>query len=250
MASGQIKFNAVIGDPDLLSRMRLKQATGALNEFGVVQPLSNLEEILHVLGADEGDRTDVVFASHTFSSQELMRFVESAKQTKFGRDAAYVLLLKNKEQAGAVGQMVMKGFDGFLCEPYSIDQLVEITQLAARIRAERESVREKFAMTLMEKDIMSQLDIIATIKALGFGNAKTLDRLKELAQSVSQLPSESLPMYYDVAMKLFPEAAPPPKPEKIKSYKGVSSRVRDRMGKKISRKFGSTQGGSPPKKGG
>lgn len=229
-AHGYTKYDAFIVDPDLDTRMRLKQATSSVHNFGKVHQLQGLREANQKLGTD--DRCDVIFLSYRFDQAELSEFIKQAKATKNGQDAAYILVMKSKDgDSSKVAANVMVGADGFLFEPYSVDYLMEITNLAARVRLERSDAREKAALNFIVHDIINQLDVVATMKAQGFEVVTALKKLKELCTVFKTLTPDSTKYYYDIAIKLFGDA-PVPKKIETKKYGGASSRVKKRMEQK------------------
>lgn len=227
-----LRFNAIVVDPDITTRMRLKHATTAVPQFDEVHLKNSLDEALWPL--DGNERCDVIFISYLFDLKEVTNFIERAKQTKQGRDSAYVLVLKTKDQDhSTVANSVMLGVDGFLFEPYSVDSLVEITNLATKIRREREAAREKLATTLLLTDVINQLDLVASLKSLGYAVGNSLKKLHELCQNLHNMPAETLQPRLETIVKLFTEIQVPRKVFQAKQYTGVSSRVRKRMEEKI-----------------
>jgi len=228
------KYNGMIADPDLQTRMRLKQATASVVQFGEVIQIGHLNEAVQRIG--DGNRWDVIFISHRYTEEEVGRFISRAKETKGGQDTAFIQVMKSKDhQNAAIAQAMLRGADGFLFEPYSVDQLIEITDLSARIKRERSDMRESLAMTLILGDIMTQLDLVAFLKGSGFEVTRSATRLKELCLSLqgSAASPENMIRYHGIAVKLFVEA-PLPKPMfQAQKYAGVSSRVKKKMEEKI-----------------
>lgn len=226
-----VKYNALIIDPDLDTRMRLKSATTSVIQFSKVQLLSSLSDGLSRM--EGGHECDVLFISYRFEQDEVAQFIKDAKGTKSGEDAAYILVLQTKEQdSSTITQNVLIGADGFLFEPYSVDQLVEITNLAARVKKERAEEREQAALTFLLKDIMHQMDLIAYLKANGYDVGRGFKRFKQMCTVFQTLEPASKELYYKLAVDLFSEA---PFPKKIyqKSYSGASKRVKEKMEKKL-----------------
>lgn len=232
MSTGYLKFNAIIADPELDTRMRLKQATASVPQFHNVHQRNTLNEALSTLSGDE--RCDVVFISYRFELKEISTFVERAKNTKQGRDCAYILVLKTKDQDhSTVANSVMLGVDGFLFEPYSVDSLVEMTNLATKIRREREAAREKLAITLLMTDVINQLDMVSALKSMGYSVSTGMKKLEDLCSGLHNMPEGTLSNRLETVVKLFSEIQVPRKVVQAKEYRGVSSRVRKKMENKI-----------------
>ena len=225
------KFDALLVDPDLQSRMRLKQATSSVAAFGTVQQVGDLKQASAAISSSE--ECDVVFLSSRCGKDDIKSFVATAKQSRQGQDAAYVLLLGANDQAGSsVATNVLIGVDGFLVEPYSVDSLVEITQLAARVKKERSSAREKIAIRLLVHEIMGQIDIVAQLKKGGASAGISSKSLRETCSVLQTLEGESLNTYFELALKMFEEAPVPPV-QQTKLYSGASKRMREREEAKL-----------------
>ena len=225
------KYDTLIIDPDMDTRMRLKTATSSVIQFGKVQLLNSLEDAKSSL--DVGRLWDCIFVSYRFEKDEVSAFIKEAKEQKAGEDAAYILILQTQEQSSTVvAESVMIGADGFLFEPFSVDQLVEITELAARVKLERSQEREAAALAFLLRDVMHQIDLIAYLKSVGYDVGRGMKRFKQLCTVFQALEGESLAIYYDLAVSTFSEA-PFPKQIYQKSYSGASKRVRERMEKKL-----------------
>jgi response regulator RpfG family c-di-GMP phosphodiesterase len=226
-----IKYDSLIVDPDMDTRMRLKTATTSVVQFGKVQLLNDLEDAMNSL--EVGRSWDCIFLSYRFEKDTVAQFIKEAKEKKGGEDAAYILILQTNEQSSSVvAENVMIGADGFLFEPYSVDQLVEITELSARVKKERSQEREAAALSFLLKDVMHQIDLIAYLQSVGYDVGRGMRRFKQMCTVFQRLEGESLGVYYDLAVETFSEA---PFPKKIyqKSYSGASKRVRERMEKKL-----------------
>lgn len=224
------KYNAIVIDPDTQARMRLKTATASVPFFGEVRLQSSLDETLRMLNS--AAHQDVVFIANRFEQKDITRFVKGGKETQGGQDSAYVIVLSTKDQEStAVASNVLGGADGLLFEPYSVDQLVEITELAARIKAERSQEREAAALKFLMQDIVKQIDRVAYIKSCGFDVGRNLKLLKDMCGVFETLDEATMALYYEIAAIAF-ESAPVPNYPK-KNYKGVSERVRKKMEQKI-----------------
>ena len=231
MAEALKKYDAFVVDNDMAARMRLKSATTSVPRFGQVKLLSTLEEALSALNVAVASQ-DVIFISKRFPQDAITPFIANAKQTTAGQDAAYVLVLRtDDQQAESVAKNVLGGTDGFLLEPYSVDQLVEITELAARVRKERSQEREAAALRFLINDVIKQIDRVWFLKASGFDVGRSFKKLKDMCTVFQTLDKETCELYYEIVVNAF-EAVPIPQPP-AKHYKGVSDRVRKRMEQKI-----------------
>jgi DNA-binding NarL/FixJ family response regulator len=223
------KYDAIIIDSDIETRMRLKQATTAVVDFGKVQQLGDAWEAIAKLKGKE--RCDVVFISSRLGKEDTTNFIRDAKSTPQGQDAAYVLVLKGEQDSGTVAHNVMLGADGFLVEPYSVDQLTEITALAARVRRERSQAREEAALRFLLSDIMKV--------------GRSTRKFKDLCGVLLSLQGDSRELYYQVAIDMFESAPPPRRIVQAKRYSGASSRVKkqieDKLLDELEKEFGTVK---------
>lgn len=226
------KYDAMLIDPDIGSRMRLKQATTAVTNFGKVGQVSSLREGFDRLKV--GDRCDVFFISHKFELEEITAFVKNAKAITQGQDAAYIVILGGKDQSSStVAASVMSGFDGFLFEPYSVDNLREITEIAARVRKERARAREEAALRLLISDMMNQIDLLSYLKQTQGESGRAMKKFRESCAMLRTLSPESFELYRGLAIDMFESAPLPKKIFQRKNYSGASSRVKKKMEDKL-----------------
>lgn len=239
------KFNAIILDSDIGSRMRLKQATSAVHQFGKVYQINSLREGIDKLNSNE--RCDVVFISGQLSKDEVKGFIEGGKQTTGGQDAAYILVLKAKDQeSSSVAEIVLVGADGLLFEPYSVDYLLEITQLADRVKSERSCARQLAATKFLLTDVMNQLDQIAYNKASGAEVGQSWKKFKDAAEVLNTFKDEQLKLYYDLAVQMFVDSPVPKRNFQRLKYVGASKRMQARAAKKAAAKSASEQAAGKP----
>ncbi|MCB0332193.1 MAG: hypothetical protein KDD55_01770 [Bdellovibrionales bacterium] len=231
MAHHMVKYDALIVDPDLDRRMRLKSATTSVVQFSKVNLVSSLDDALGAFST--GRKCDVAFITSQFSQENITKFIKEAKDHQASQDAAFILVLQTKDQeSSTVASNVMIGADGFLFEPYSVDQLVEITELAAKVKAERCLNREEAALRFLMNDIIQQVDMISYLKSVGYDVGRGIRRFKQMCNVLKSLEGESLDLYFRIAVDTF-EAAPFPKKLHQDNYKGASKRVKERMEKKL-----------------
>ena len=225
------KFDTLVIEPDMNARMRLKQATGSVATFGKVLQAANLSE------GDErlrgADRMDVVFVSGQIPQEEVTSFIKRSKENPATQDAAFVLMLKSQNQGSSdIALNVLVGADGLLFEPFSVDSLVEITRLAARVKGERAASREQAAIRFLMSEIIDQISAIAHLKAMKFEASRQIRKLKELCAIFDTLDAEKKALYLEIAVDMF-EKAPIPPPPQVKTYSGASSRVKKKLEDKV-----------------
>ncbi len=226
------KYDALLIDPDIGSRMRLKQATTAVTNFGKVTQVNGLREAGDKLKANE--HCDVAFISFKCDFAEAGNFVKSAKSLPSAQDAAFILVLGGKGQdSSTVASSVMSGFDGCLFEPFSVDMLLEITEIAARVRKERSRAREEAALRLLITDLMNQIDLVAYLKQIKSESGRAIKKLRDTCAILKTLSPESFQLYQSLALDMLEQAPPPKKIFQRKQYSGASSRIKKKMEDKL-----------------
>jgi hypothetical protein len=226
------RFNAVIIDPDSSTRMRLKQATTSVAEFDKVYQSSSIVEAASRLNS--GDQMDVCFLSAAIEQTQLDAFILQAKAHKNGEDSAYICVMKGNSQAStSIAGNVISGFDGMLFEPYSVDQLVELTRIAARVRKERSGAREQAAIAIIISDIVKQLNQIAFVKKQGVDPTNLMKKFRNTTETLKRLQPESFQLYFTHVVEAFVSVPAPQLALEIKTYHGPSSRIQKRQQEKI-----------------
>jgi CheY-like chemotaxis protein len=226
------KYDALIVDPDMQKRALLKQVCGSVVNFGKVVPINSCFDALENVRGD--GRHDVIFISHNIPQEQIPRFIKEAKTTPGGQDAAYILVLPTKEQgSGDVAQAMMIGGDGVLFEPYSVDILVEITLLAARVRRERRAARDEATFKFLLNDLIQQIDVLAYSKSCGYETGPAMKLFRQACSVLPTIDPESIEIWYRTAVDMFEAAPIPAALLQRKKYGGASNRVRQRMAEKI-----------------
>jgi len=219
----QHRYLAQVIHPDSAARLRLKTIACNLAEFSTIRQSADLKDAHN---ATNGESVDVYFISSRFEQEEIKQFTAQTKSTNSGSEAAFVLLLDgSKQDRNTLTQNVLLGLDGFLCEPYSVDGLLEITRIAAKIKLERHAAKEKFAFSLLVREIGGQIDLIATLLSQGAKAALSRRALEETCSILPTLSEESATIYTEVVLAHFENAQPPTQAVKRKAYSGASQRV-------------------------
>lgn len=237
------KFNTLAIDPELDNRIRIKQVTSNVHVFGAFFQASSLDEGMAKLNG--ADRIDTIFVSERFSGDEILPFVKAAKNSKWGSESTFILLVQDKEKLKTcLAQNMVAGIDGFLCEPYSVESLTEIAQLATRLKKERSDAKEIAAIKFLMQQISEQISIIAQLKTMNLSAMRETRKLLEMSEIFKSLDEEKKQRYLNVAVDVF-QTAPLPKPVTgVKSYGGISSRVKKRMEDKILKQLANNSGSS------
>ncbi|RIL10224.1 MAG: hypothetical protein DCC75_04840 [Proteobacteria bacterium] len=222
------KYDALLVDETLSSRMTLKQFTSYVIEYGKVYQCGSIANALTRLSGE--DNIDMIFVSHHFDQKAIHRFISDAKNTRQGRDSSYILVMESKKQdTNTAVKDVLGGADGLLLEPYSVESLVEITKIAVEVRKERLAAREAAALQFLINEMANQLDQVASNLANEAARGQDWKALKDSGQTVKDLQPATLEIYYDILCEMTMNRPAPRKVfQKIK-YEGASSRVKRRL---------------------
>jgi len=217
-----VKFNALIVDPNAYSRANLWQVTLYDPNFNSVKAVSSLEDATAQL--QNGNRFDVLLVTSDLEPERVREFIPAAKQIDAGKEAAYVIVLKqNHQDAENVAASLVDGTDGFLLEPYSVDALRRVANIAARIKKQHEANRARAAMTLLFRDVVPKLDAYAEAARKKKDAPIAEKEFRHVAASLQKLIKGHEDVYLSLAEEFFEKASPRAAKSK---YKGASKRVR------------------------
>ena len=202
--------------------MRLKQALTAIDKFESIRLLAALAEAASVI--EFANNLDVVFVSDCFSVEELELFISRAKQTRRGRGAAYIIL-KSGEQSTLESLLDVsdRGADGCLFQPYSVENLKQVIEIAEHTRSLAVEVREGECLRSVLHGIGMEIDRLSLIAKAGA--APKFDKhFLDLALTLAEWHSRSPQLYEEQLLREFCAAQLPN--VSVKPYTGASERVR------------------------
>ena len=175
-----------------------------------------------------------IFLSQRFAPTQLFEFLEQARVTPNGRECLYLLVVHSQtESKGTLGSKFMAGFNGFIVEPYSSEQIIGVLDLAERLQVEARVNKNKVGLTLLATDIIEQIDLISLLKASGFDSTKSSERLRELCMPLRNLEETSRQLFHEILFTLLESIKAPTRKTLGHSYSGMSDRVRRRMEDRI-----------------
>lgn len=229
----RFSYEAMIIDPQLESRTRLKEATKVVNLFHTVSVVASLEDAQKQL--HNMRRCDLFFVSEKLSGPELQDFARRVRDadspdTLGTRDSAFVVILEsNGRDSKALVDRVLNGADGILCAPFSVQALIETTELAERVKRERGQAREKAALKLFVRELIDHIDHLAHLKRAGYESGVSSKVFRDMCSVLGKLDARLIETYIDTALNLFPEAKISSAALEPRSYSGASQRVRKRL---------------------
>ncbi len=228
-------FKAFIIDPDSDARLRLRQSMASVPNFKTLVQFSSPSEALNQLNVL--DHIDVLFIGNRYGKQIVRNFIQQGKQTKGGQDSAYIVVLPSlTESKSVIAEAMMDGADGILCEPFSVEQLINITKIAIRVKKERSEQRQRAAISLMVPEIAKQTDLVASIKASGMEPETSFKVLKEKMEKIRSMDESGINIYLELMTSHIENLPAPILNTTIKPYTGVSRRLRQRIEQKVAEK--------------
>lgn len=215
-------YNALILEPNGESRMRLKQVLRLMKRFDWITTLNRPDSRQNV--AELLQEIDVVFISHRFSPDAVSEFVQQGKKLPRGKEIAYVLLQSKGLSASEVTLQYLYGADGVLLDPYSVESVEEIVNLAEQIKQGEQDRRFEMAMRLLIKELRAQVTHLAEVVKTGRPARVSRVVLKDMCNVLREFDEEKLAMYFDLLCEVMPDVPPPA--ECDDTYRGSSARIR------------------------
>jgi response regulator RpfG family c-di-GMP phosphodiesterase len=224
------RLSLLLVDHDIDSRMRLRHAVSTVDAYGETTQANNLEDARHRL--EQIDQPlDLIFISYEFPRDQVTRFIQEGKDFKAGEDAAFIMLFPGNEDKNArIAEGLLAGVDGFLFEPFSIDDLVGMGALAAKIKQRRAAAREAISIRFMIKDIVKLVDVRARLTAMGCESTKVYARLVAIHESLQAFQPESRALYFSLIIDTFIlQPVPDPLFQRFKNAGIRSMRLRRKL---------------------
>lgn len=208
-------FDAIIVEPDIGARERLKLATTALPEFRKVVPVKSFNECVLNYSRTRPP-WDVVFVTFRLGRQEALAFCAEARSFDSFQDCAFILVLKSNDVSDSdIATSVAGGVDGLLCEPFSAEGLRECTKIAIMVKVNNGKQRVKVALGVV---IPLMLKMIETKSALIANEAMEkdidtsdpalkyeLDNLQATCGMIKEISQYAGRSYEDIIREIFKE---------------------------------------------
>lgn len=220
------RFRTLLIDHDLDIRMRLKESLLSVYYFIGIVNVSSVKQAREALLEDEG--FDLIFISYNFSEQEVMEIVEHARLSNGGADSAFILVSSQlNKHCSEAARYMQGGIDCILHEPFSTDELVEVTSIGRNLHNSRRQVRETIATSFIVRDIIKHIDLLAQLRKRELQGTHTIEKLKGMVNLVKQFHPAAQEQYFVRVLDLFTSLPFPEKCREPPPLKTASLRVRD-----------------------
>ncbi len=236
MAEG--KYVALVFEPDVTRRTRLKTAASASSVFERVDLCNNPAEAIERLSRQHAD-IDVIFLSGLMPAAEQDEFIRAARKTRCGRTVALVVVQKRAGQNDSdVAAGVVRGIDGVLWEPFSVSSVVATTGVADRIKAADALARKRAAATLLYDEALYEIDEVGRSTLIGDDARYRLgmQKLRKVGGDLRTFADESLPLLIEICRTKLSTAQAQTLQVLRQPYGGVSARVQRVIDKRAGRR--------------
>jgi CheY-like chemotaxis protein len=219
--------DVLVVNTDIDVRMRLTHAFHAIADLGQVSQSGTLDDALVML-ANTQKKPELIFISYQFPIEAITQFLQAASSLEGATQSGFIVIRGSREdQDSVMTSQLLAGADSVLFEPYSTEELVAVTAIAARMKGERRAAREIVTLKFLIREVVKYIDLLACLRASCCDPAETVRRLEEIHGKLRHLDRESLAVYYSLltdAVTLLPHPT-----KSTSTYKGKSKFVRRRM---------------------
>jgi response regulator RpfG family c-di-GMP phosphodiesterase len=228
--SASKRYIPIVVEPDLRKQAYLHQAIRAEPEFKKSKGFRNVESSLKYLRSSES--VDVVLISSEFTQYVINHFISAAKESRGGKEAAYVLCAPmDKDSREDVAASVIEGMDGVLFSPFSVHSVKEVARIAAQVKKKFELKRKKAALLLLLPNVTNAIDDLSKLMFEGSNISPAKKKLMSSIDSIAHLREDLMEDYYSALFSLCESGRPRPTNSMSLNYTGASTRLRKRLNK-------------------
>jgi response regulator RpfG family c-di-GMP phosphodiesterase len=222
------RFIPIVVEPDSMKQGYLHQAIRAESSFMKLRCFRNIDGTIKYLRSSEP--VDVVLISSTYSQYVINHFVSAAKESKGGKEAAYVLFTPMEiDSRETIASSMIDGMDGVLFSPFSVHSVQEVARIADQVRKKFELQRKKAALFLLLPNVTKALDDLALALYQGISTVPAKKKLVSTLDKISPLKKDLANEYYTGLFSLLEEAEP--RSSDTGLYSGASKRLRQKLNK-------------------
>jgi hypothetical protein len=213
--------------------MQIKSAASASGIMGEVELHKDIRSALRDLGSGP-DRT-AIFVSDEFTTEDMSQFLAEAKRTPGAKNSAFIINIKSKDaDQSAIATTILRGFDGMLVEPFSVDAIEEIIRVSSSIHAERNVESQRAAVQYLTVQLLSALDRVATAKAMEKPPGENIRELKSISSDIASLDPVLHQIYFQALITESDKKRPPEElVEYFRRQAEAEARAQDRMDKMV-----------------
>jgi hypothetical protein len=148
-----------------------------------------------------------------------------------------MLFAGNEDRNKSIAEGLLAGTDGFLFEPFSIDQLVDVTKLAAKIKLQRAAARQMLSLDFIVKDFVRLIDVYSRLTMMGCDASKARARVERMSNTVKSFEPEAQEAFLQALVEMFMlQPTPDPIFQRFKKEGIRSMRLRMRLAENLTEK--------------
>lgn len=224
------KLSALIWDSSLERRNSLKLLLKNTERYAGLANCSTSREVITKL---EEERWDVVLLPSTLDLEKIAEFVSDLKQVENGDLAVLIASVAPDDQnPSSIALRHTAGVHSCLMEPYSVDDVVEVTAKAFSLREKLQEDRNIRAVNTMLEEAMKYLDLISTKMKVDIDPGAARRSLKQTAKAIQTLRGDLRDIYLNLAVQKFIEAPIPDFIPGVENYNGTSPALSRRAEKR------------------
>lgn len=207
-------FKTLIIEPDANVRNRLVVVLKNIIFKGQLNYAKTPRDAIAKLA--EVGKQDCVIITSALELEGIREFINQAQGTPQGKKALYLVsLAKEEKDSSSIATMFLRGIDGFICEPFSADEIQALLLTAKDARAKQESMQDDTARLLatldfLFVDMIGHIDTVAHKFNQDIEDGYALKSMRETGKTISELfsriPKEQFERYL---IKRFEEAVIP-----------------------------------------
>jgi len=188
------ELSGLVIEADSEKRSRLSQAARANNCFKKISAVAQPRDFEARVG--EGHVFDLVFIGCSVRPENIDEVIRVSKE--HSEDCACILLANGHEQdAISLASTMISGIDGFLYEPFSVEGLVQVAEVARELKRVNQERRIKATVELLVVDLLNSLDDVFIGRVAGRPTPNSSGMLVKLSETLQQLGPEALPVYFE-----------------------------------------------------
>lgn len=192
------------------------------------------DRVVIVSGVNEGLQSfagdpdfDVILISDGIEGKLVGDFKEKIR-TASERVYGYVLVSgANSLDKAQIATRLMEGFDSFLCEPYSIDDVRAVVQLAVRIREKNSEIKILSAAKIIVQSMLDEIDARAKAGTKS-GQQRFSQGVRKAREMLINASEETKEKYVQMLTEAC-ENRKPFSPSTQNSYTGASRILRNKL---------------------
>jgi len=241
-------LRAIILDPTMDRRTSLKQLLVATEKYKSVTIAGALKDGLAILKEAEAT-IDVICLSRAYGAEKVRNFIEAVGKVPQGECGVFILLLDPDTPTKiATAEALVLGAHNCLKEPYSVDDVKEVTEGAMELSTQFREERDRAGISGMVSEVMKYIDAVYQRIHARRDPGEAMRNLRDTAKVISQIRPELKELYYEILIERFMSADVPYFMPGLANYTGTSKATKKRAEAKRKQEEEDVKNGNVQKK--